>query len=167
MAVNTPVFMVNAHHEPVVVRVLDRATLHNCAPLKRFFVRMLEQGRRQFVLDFAECPGVDSTFLGILVGFSGQLLRTQPTGKLYLARMNERVEEVVRNLGLHKMPTIQFASFSQVEDSPDAQALPREKLDEKEGARMVLQAHENLVELDPANRAKFQEVIAFLKSQTE
>lgn len=38
---------------------------------------------------------------------------------------------------------------------------------EVESARMVLQAHENLVEIDESNRTKFQDVISFLKNQVD
>ncbi|KAF0095965.1 MAG: anti-sigma-factor antagonist [Puniceicoccaceae bacterium 5H] len=162
-----PVFLVNAHHEPVVVRVHGRATLHNSAPLKRFFQRLVEQGRRQFVLDFHDCTGVDSTFLGIIAGTSMQLLQAKPQGTLTLVRMNERVKELVTNLGLHKLPTVQLAKVDGYKPGAKDEVLPSEKLSEKEGARMILQAHENLVEIDASNRSKFQDVIAFLKSQTE
>jgi anti-sigma B factor antagonist len=36
---------------------------------------------------------------------------------------------------------------------------------ELESARLVLAAHENLVEADENNRAKFQDVLAFLKGR--
>ncbi|MDP0501374.1 MAG: STAS domain-containing protein [Verrucomicrobiota bacterium JB022] len=168
MPSEAPVFLVNAHHEPVVVRIAGRATLHNSAPLKRFFQRMIDQGRRRYLLDFQDCTGVDSTFLGILAGTSIQLLQAKPQGTITLARMSDRVGELVRNLGLHKLPTIKVVELDG-SGSGDAksEALPAEKLSEREGARMILQAHENLVEIDASNRAKFQDVIAFLKSQTE
>ena len=41
------------------------------------------------------------------------------------------------------------------------------KLSEVENARLVLEAHENLVEIDASNRTKFQDVISFLKNQVE
>ena len=42
---------------------------------------------------------------------------------------------------------------------------PRKKSSELESARLVLEAHENLVSADETNRAKFQDVLAFLKNR--
>jgi hypothetical protein len=44
-------------------------------------------------------------------------------------------------------------------DSADRSAL--------EDARLVLEAHENLVAADPANQGKFQDVMAFLRNRVE
>ena len=38
---------------------------------------------------------------------------------------------------------------------------------ELENARLVLEAHENLVATDPANQGKFQDVLAFLRNRVE
>jgi hypothetical protein len=38
---------------------------------------------------------------------------------------------------------------------------------ELEHARLVLQAHENLVTTDESNRSKFQDVLTFLKNRVE
>jgi len=42
-----------------------------------------------------------------------------------------------------------------------------ERMSQIENARLVLQAHENLVEVDASNKTKFQDVISFLKSQMD
>jgi hypothetical protein len=36
-----------------------------------------------------------------------------------------------------------------------------------ERARLILEAHENLVAADPANQDKFQDVLAFLRNRLE
>ena len=41
------------------------------------------------------------------------------------------------------------------------------KSTELESARLVLEAHENLVAVEDSNRAKFQDVLAFLKNRIE
>jgi len=45
-------------------------------------------------------------------------------------------------------------------DSPTGEA-------ELASARLVLEAHENLIEADEGNRNKFQDVVSFLKNQVE
>jgi hypothetical protein len=44
-------------------------------------------------------------------------------------------------------------------------ALDCKKLSEIENARLVLEAHETLGDVDEANRAKFQDVVTFLRAR--
>jgi hypothetical protein len=41
------------------------------------------------------------------------------------------------------------------------------ELGELEGARLVLEAHENLVAADPTNQGKFQDVLAVLRNRVD
>jgi len=45
-------------------------------------------------------------------------------------------------------------------------ALQVRRQSEAESARLVLEAHENLVAADEANRSKFQDVLAILRERT-
>ena len=55
----------------------------------------------------------------------------------------------------------------QMEFRGGAQALDPRAKSEIESARLVLEAHENLVAADAANAAKFQDVLAFLRNRVE
>jgi len=164
---NSPVFLVDAYSDPVVVRIEGRACFANSAGLRDFFHQMVAQGRTRFVLDFERCASMDSTFLGVLAGEALELRRQAPPGSLVLCRIGCRNLELVRNLGLHRLLTVEAG------DAPPA-VLPgtaplangRER-GELESARLVLEAHENLVAADPANRGKFQDVMAFLRHRVE
>lgn len=167
----SPVFLVDAYAEPVLVRIEGRATFQNCAPLKEFFNQVIGGGRRRFVVDFAKCSGMDSTFLGVLVGVALKLRKAQPAGSLSLVRLGARNHELVRNLGLHRLVTVDAGgSLPQTASASAAapQALQAQtRPSELDNARFVLEAHENLVTADEANAAKFQDVIAFLKNRVE
>ncbi|MCD8483398.1 MAG: hypothetical protein LR015_12500 [Verrucomicrobia bacterium] len=106
-------------------------------------------------------------FLGILAGAGIELMKAQPKGQLTLCRLGQRNLELVRNLGLHRIMTVDDEG-AEVVGVQAIQTLnqPADKA-EINNARMVLQAHENLVEIDESNRTKFQDVIAFLKNQMD
>lgn len=161
-----PVFLVNAYSEPVVIKIKGRASYLNSAPLSAFFRRLITQGKRQFVLDFQQCAAMDSTFLGIIAGVGLELSRLEPKGTLVLSRLGQRNLELVRNLGLHRILAVDSGGVDLSSDEP-AQQLAAESETDINNARMILQAHENLVAVDSANQAKFQDVINFLKGQTE
>ena len=101
-----PTYLVDAYSDPVVVRIDGRACFQNSACLRDFMGEMLRQGKKRFVLDFLHCTSMDSTFLGVLAGSALELRKVAPDGSLVLARVGPRNLELVRNLGLHRLLTV-------------------------------------------------------------
>lgn len=162
-----PVFLVNAYADPVVVRIEGRACFQNSGCLRDFIGSMIQQGKARFVVDFQHCASMDSTFLGVLAGASLQLRKaTEGKGQLVLARVGQRNLELIRNLGLHRLMTVDAGDFRLSFDKCE-HALTPEQHDELTNARMVLEAHESLISADESNRTKFQDVLAFLKNRIE
>jgi anti-anti-sigma factor len=161
-----PVYLVDAYSDPVVIRIEGRASFLNSACLRDFVNQMLKSGKTRFVIDFLRCTSMDSTFLGVLAGFALELRKCEPKGSLVLTRMGQRNLELIRNLGLHKLLTID-SSESGVNTAACDTALAPGTRGELENARLVLEAHENLVSAEESNRGKFQDVIVFMKNRVE
>jgi len=164
-----PQFLVNPYDDPVIVKVLGKASFLNSAPVKDLFDRLVKRGKSRFVIDFEKCTGMDSTFLGILAGLGIGLMKTDPPGSVVLCRLGERNLELIENFGLHRLLAVDSGDPGQACADSESfdQISSADKLSEVENARMVLQAHENLVSIDESNKTKFQDVIAFLKNQVE
>lgn len=161
-----PIYLVDAYSDPIVVRIDGRASFQNSGSLRDFISEMLARGKTRFILDFQRCASMDSTFLGVLAGAAIELRKTSPSGSIVVTRVAQRNLELMRNLGLHRLLTIDAGDFSlkfQKCDTP----LEAKVCDEVENARMVLEAHENLVSADESNRTKFQDVLAFLRNRVE
>jgi anti-sigma B factor antagonist len=158
------VYLVDAYSDPVVVRVEGRASFQNSSCLRDFISEMMRQGKVRLVIDFTHCASMDSTFLGVLAGAAMELKKTTPPGSLVLARLGQRNLELIRNLGLHRLLTVDAGELP-VDLGKCDTALPCENRSELENARLVLEAHENLVSADESNRVKFQDVLAFLKNR--
>ncbi|MCF7689106.1 MAG: STAS domain-containing protein [Cephaloticoccus sp.] len=162
-----PVYLVDAYSDPVVIRIDGRACFQNSSCLRDFITGMIAQGKIRFVLDFQHCASMDSTFLGVLAGAALELRKaTGGQGNLVLARVGQRNLELIRNLGLHRLLTVDAGDF-QMNFTKCDKPLTQEQQDELSSARMVLQAHENLVAADESNRTKFQDVMAFLKNRVK
>ncbi len=161
-----PVYLVDAYSDPVVVRIEGRASFLNSASLRDFISQMLKSGKTRFVIDFLRCTSMDSTFLGVLAGFALELRKPEQKGSLVLTRMGQRNLELIRNLGLHKLLTVDAAEGGV---NLDARGTPLSggERSELENARLVLEAHENLVSADESNRGKFQDVLVFMKNRVE
>ena len=159
-----PVYLVDAYSDPVVVRIEGRACFQNSSCVRDFVTEMLQRGKTHFVFDFLNCTSMDSTFLGVLAGIALELKRRPGGGSFVLARMSPRNLELVRNLGLHRLLTVDAGDFPMNFDQCN-KALQCADQSELERARLVLDAHENLVTADESNRTKFQDVLSFLRSR--
>jgi anti-anti-sigma regulatory factor len=159
--------LVNAYTDPVLVRVEGRASFLNAGALRDCFTELGREGKTRFALDFAGCTSMDSTFLGVLAGTALALRRLDPPGGLTLVRLGARNLELVRNLGLHRLATVDAEGARLAFDGGPSVALPADRRPEIERARLVLEAHEKLVEADAANAPKFQDVLAFLRARVD
>lgn len=162
--VSKPVYLVDATSDPVVVRIEGRASFQNSSCLHDFIAEMLRRGKTRFVVDFMNCLSMDSTFLGVLAGAALELKKKTPPGSLVLARVGQRNLELIRNLGLHRLLAIDPGTLTGSLGNCD-KALSCPDRTELENARLVLEAHENLVSAEEGNRAKFQDVLSFLKNR--
>jgi anti-sigma B factor antagonist len=161
-----PAFLVDAYSDPVLVRIDGRADFHNCACLRDFVAEMIRQGKKRFVIDFLQCTSMDSTFQGVMAEAAMLLRKGALGGSLVLIRLGPRNLELVRNMGLHRLMTVDAGDFPMNFSNCDTPLVCPDRT-ELENARLVLEAHENLVAADENNRAKFQDVLVFLKNRLD
>ncbi len=83
---------------------------------------------------------------------------------MVFARVGERNLELIRNLGLHRLVTVDSGNYP-MNFGQACTALQDCDRTEIENARLVLEAHENLIATDESNRGKFQDVLSFLKNR--
>ena len=149
------------------VKIAGRANFASSPDFKTLLSELSQKGFGHFIIDLSECVLMDSTFLGVLAGAALELRKRKPPGSLVLCRVAHRNLELLRNLGLHRLLTVDAGDFP-MDFGPGATALnPDPDRSELENARLVLEAHENLVATDPANQGKFQDVLAFLRNRVE
>lgn len=157
-----PIFQVSGFTDPVAIRVTGKANYLNCGSLRDFIDAMLLKGYKRFALDLKNCTGMDSTFMGILAGLAIKLNEQSPSGTVLLCNLNEHNDQLIHNLGLNKLLTLDSELCKNCE--PDQ---PFTQLDNSEisDAEKMLEAHENLIKANKENSAEFEDVIAFLRNQ--
>lgn len=161
-----PAFRVDVSSRPILVLISGRANFLNCSPLRTFFRKMLEKGKTDFLLEFSDCKGMDSTFLGILAGLAIETTREKNKGTLTLTGLNERNLELVKNLGLQRIVTIhEEPAGDRVKSGGATEELDQESQTEEEKKEMLLSAHEDLVKIDKSNLEKFEDLLTFLKNE--
>ncbi|MDE0819680.1 MAG: STAS domain-containing protein [Opitutales bacterium] len=131
--------------------------------MSTFFQEMIVEGPPRFIIDFENCTGMDSTFLGIIAGAALET-RKGSGGYLALMRLGERNLELVRNLGLHRLAKVDTGKLEQQLEDTDAPQ-PREG-DHAVTRTGLIEAHENLAGINEENLEKFQDIVEYLKSRT-
>lgn len=162
---NNTQFLVNPDSDPVAIRIEGKANFKNCSGMKEFMTTMIDHGKRRFVMDFENCSGMDSTFLGVMAGAALQLRKTEPRGSLVVSHLNERNYELVHNLGLNRLLVVDDGMNVSRDDTAFLQQTVVS--DEVQAAREVLDAHRNLVEADDDNASKFRDVMTFCQKQID
>ena len=148
----------------VCIRVAGRANFSCSADFKQVIIGLIQQGRRRFVLDVSECLIMDSTFLGVLTG----LVIKPPCGSdaagelvIELCKPNPRVMDLLDTLGVAQL--FRVTDQKALPDEPFTQAVPSTAAADKIAlSRTSLEAHQALMEANPANIPKFKDVAAFL-----
>ena len=146
------------------VKIIGRANFNSSVDFKTLLAELQQKQYTFFVLDLSECVLMDSTFLGVLAGFGLKLNAAQkdaPDSAIELFNPNPRITELLENLGvLHLFRLAQDAKTLPqcVEVQPHTPANPSRE----EVTRACLEAHRTLMELNPANVARFKDVTQFL-----
>lgn len=149
----------------VCIKLAGRANFQCSIDFKTLINHLHQQGHSRFVIDVGECQLMDSTFLGVLAGLGLKFSQQQngsAIGSLEILNPSDRIFDMLENLGIANL--FKFVKGS----APAASELsPVEKssasTDRAETTKTCLEAHRLLMELNPANVAKFKDVTKFLE----
>ncbi len=152
--------LVGVADRTVWVRVEGKGSFQNATGLKQFGKEMTNRGYRQFVFDLKQCPVMDSTFMGTLTSIAMHL-RELGSGQLSIVNLNERNRDLLSNLGLDRF--FNMGAAAQSPTAPVQVPLPAVAEDKQTRAETMIEAHEAVVAANPANEAKFKDVLDYLK----
>ena len=166
--------MVGCNEKVVCIRVHGKGSFQNSAGVKQFAMAMIQRGHREFVVDLAECPVMDSTFMGTLTGVALKL-RGLGSGHLHVIHPNERNSGLLRGLGLDQILDLADDENTAQDGYDDALAgsdiQPVEAAggaadtedQRRQTAETMLAAHQALIDADPENLSRFKDVLDYLK----
>ncbi len=164
-----PTILVGCNQKVVCIRVQGKGSFQNSTGIKKFANAMIDRGHRNFVVDLADCPVMDSTFMGTLTGVALRL-HGIGQGELHVINSNERNTDLLEGLGLDQILSLEngngSASRMGGDVPPEAKdALPVEGVapDKRAVTETMIAAHQALVDADPENFCKFKDVIDYLK----
>jgi anti-sigma B factor antagonist len=156
-----PSILVGTTDRTVWVRVEGKGSFLNSTGLKEFAKEMTNRGYRDFVVDLKNCPVMDSTFMGTLTGVALRL-RELGSGGVRVVNLNERNRDLLSNLGLDQLMALDGAAADET-IAATQEVLPADASDKQVRAETMLAAHQDLVDANPANEAKFKDVLEYLR----
>lgn len=195
----------------VVIRVVGRGNMLNAPALSDFAEQQRKAGFTRFVFDLERCGGLDSTFMGVMVGIhntgESKAMRltdavtppklntdeavelspeeaarelqsllsqsaTPPAEKpssggsvmtsVTAVNVSNEVRQLMAMLGVDAFVKIRgTADLTQLETT----VLPEKPLTPDERRRLILKAHETLVDVDRRNEAQFGAFLRTLASE--
>lgn len=161
--------LVGCTNKIVWIRVEGKGSFLNSSGLKEFAREMTQRGHREFVVDLKNCPVMDSTFMGTLAGIALRL-REIGQGHLHVINLNDRNNDLLRNLGLDQLFSIDACGVGDDDGIPElassddaGKPVDAAAKDRAAQAKTMLEAHEALVKADPENMTKFKDVLEYLK----
>ena len=165
MKTNSPILFASLF-SVVWIRIEGKGSFGISGQLREFVRRKIQLGEKRFVLDLDRCPGMDSTFMGTLLGISKDVAAVAG-GLLDVVNANARNLQLLRNLGLTSMLSLDERGerWSGERQQVSQHLTPCESvaLDERGRAQVALEAHEALAQARPENAARFEDVIHYLK----
>ncbi|MST94355.1 MAG: anti-sigma factor antagonist [Pedosphaera sp.] len=143
-----------------IVKISGRANFATSVDFKKLIPRLQERGATRVVLDLTDCQLMDSTFLGILASVGFQTAAARPGPPLVeLFHPNQRITDLIDNLGVsHLFETVQLPPPVTTLETVTPDADPTRL----ETTHTCLQAHQRLMQANPANIAKFKDVAQYL-----
>jgi len=141
----------------VYVRVEGLANMKSAPLLHAFLAKARDEGTCSSYIDLSGCLGMDSTFMGLLVGNAQAF--NEKGGRLAVVKPNDLCLRLLRQLGVDEVvtvvPDVEVPSAEYIDIAGDT------AVDMKARTDLVRQAHQDLASLNDENRAKFG---AFLKA---
>lgn len=152
-----------------LVRVTGLGNMHLAPTLQAFVDDGLAQQCIQVVVDLADCSGMDSTFMGTLVGLS--LTLKEHEGWLCVLNVGRDNERLLRTLGVWEF--IAVLQRPRPDMPPPVRLLP--VMDAAQRLAQIHAAHKHLYAADDKNRARFgpfleaveREMAVMAKAQAE
>ncbi|WLD59382.1 STAS domain-containing protein [Salinispirillum sp. LH 10-3-1] len=152
------------HNDTCFFKLRGELRHTNATAMDDLIDRLFRQGQlhcAQVVIDLNEATFMDSTHIGLLASIARHCkAQDLPAPTLFSTHLeindqlvSLRLDEVFE---LITQPTDQAVDFSAVTSSEHS---------EDKKARMILRAHEALVELNDANRTAFEPVVELLRAQ--
>lgn len=148
-----------------IIKVIGKGTMEYCSELFQFLSEKIENEKAENVyFELSETTYLDSSFIGVIVSVQKKLKKVS-NGNLILLNPSDKTKEILSTMGLLDiMPIQENDTFKNIEISSEI----KKKLEKNyQDIQVLLESHQNLMELSSENRKRFSLVEEMLKKELE
>lgn len=160
MKKNGTIMTVSSVNGSTCIKISGRANCNASVNFKKFAHQFLQTGSKRLILDLSDCLLMDSTFLGVLAGMMREMPKcsTEQEGPcLELLNPSDRITDLLDSLGLLEFFQVRRGSLPGHQEIIEIH-VSSPKPDPKTVCQTSLDAHDELIRINPENAAKFQGV---------
>lgn len=145
------------------ITVKGKGLSTNCVELKNEISRIIDEnlGIKKVYLYLKECEYMDSTFMGILVGIRNRVVEDNE-GDFLVIKPSKAVWTILSEMGIALLVTKVDTDV----DFPEEETMLKSQTGTEEGED-ILKAHQNLADINEANKQKFSLLIELLSKMKE
>ncbi|MGI6086818.1 MAG: STAS domain-containing protein [Kiritimatiellia bacterium] len=158
--------------ETAIIRVFGRATFTIATDLKQFASSAMQHGYNRLALDMEHCETMDSTFIGVMAGLAIRLKQHGGVG-VFVINLDEKNLDILQTLGVDCILQCSLVGAAPeelrelVRRTTAYYPLMHTSRDRQTAMRDMLEAHNSLINADPANLVKFKDVIDYLRQDAQ
>ena len=141
--------------------VKGRGTFENSENIRQFCTKCIDDGFTKIQINMLECTGMDSTFMGTLTMLSR--FGAMNNCPVELANVNEANKKNFASLGISQLLNFTNTNTQAI----PIQKLPNTEMDQNTKHKNILEAHQELIDANEANRPVFQDLITFLNENKQ
>lgn len=146
-------------------RVIDQANAQTAVRFRQYCSACIARGHTRFIVDLAFCRGMDSTFMGTLVGLSTEITQSRQPVELILCNATQHVRMQLTNLGVASLVSMRDEPVEFPDDA--LTALPDYAATDKRKLKVIRAAHESLMQISQDNQARFGPFVRGLAKEME
>lgn len=148
-----------------IIKVVGKGTMEYCSDLFQLLSSKIENEKIENIyFELSLTTYLDSSFIGVIVSVYKKLKKNQ-NANVILLNPSEKVKEILNTMGLMEIIPIQEESGLK---NADVSIEIQRKLEKNyNDIRVLLESHQNLMELNSENKKKFSLVEEMLKKELE
>jgi anti-sigma B factor antagonist len=148
----------------ILFQLHGRGTLKLCQEFSLYCDDMLvREDIKSVMLDLANCASMDSTFMGIMVKIG---IRAKGRLALLVVNANESHHDLLDGVGVSRVWKYVNSPVPELSWATLAAATAGAVKDMAGKSQIILEAHQALMAIDPANIPKFQNVVDMIANET-
>lgn len=136
------------------VRIHGLGSMINAPTLEAFAEKAIDDGVSQLVLDLKRCTGVDSTFMGLILGLSNRLRDQDGVSGIVLVNVDEHALKQLKSVGVDAFVMVK-AGKTRLPPALRMTELTVADTTDRERLKLMVRAHKELITADARNEAKF------------